>query len=200
MGAAVALAPPPPAPPDAAPRRNASNLYRSHRTGRLVSDLEAAMHTLTELETDLETDPSSWAFPDGSRAYLAWQVAEMAEELAWREHRRHRSTAPPWPDRWRDRRAEVDAIRAAVDLADFIERVSPTHLHGRGRERVGACPFPDHQDAHPSFKVSPHKQVFHCWGCGRSGDLFTFAAMYFALDHFGDVVEFLAGYAGVPRG
>lgn len=45
-------------------------------------------------------------------------------------------------------------------------------LRRAGRELVGLCPF--HDDRHPSFSVNPDKGVFHCFGCGASGDVINF--------------------------
>ncbi|HEY1078475.1 MAG TPA: CHC2 zinc finger domain-containing protein, partial [Bdellovibrio sp.] len=68
---------------------------------------------------------------------------------------------------------------------DFIERVSEannivdiisqyTQLKQSGSGLMGRCPFPDHVEKTPSFSVSEMKQVYHCFGCHKSGNVFSF--------------------------
>lgn len=61
---------------------------------------------------------------------------------------------------------------------------------------MGRCPFPDHQEKTASFSVSETKQVYHCFGCGKSGNIFSFLRDYQGL-HFPDAVEYLAQRAGL---
>lgn len=58
------------------------------------------------------------------------------------------------------------------DILDVIER--HVALRKAGRNYMGLCPF--HQEKTPSFYVSPEKQMFHCFGCGESGDAQGFLA------------------------
>jgi DNA primase len=63
---------------------------------------------------------------------------------------------------------ELESLKRSVSL----ERVVADHgvaLTAQGDELLGLCPF--HDDATPSFRVSPSKQVFHCFGCGAGGDV-----------------------------
>src|SRR3990167_847736 len=53
----------------------------------------------------------------------------------------------------------------------------------QGDEWKGSCPYPDHNDSTPSFNVNEKTTQFYCFGCGRSGNLFTF------LDDFGSREE-----------
>ncbi|NPA80335.1 MAG: DNA primase [Thermotogae bacterium] len=57
-----------------------------------------------------------------------------------------------------------------VDIIEVIGRY--TRLERRGREYVGLCPF--HREKTPSFYVDPEKGVYHCFGCGASGNVITF--------------------------
>ena len=61
-------------------------------------------------------------------------------------------------------------VKEANDLVALIESYLP--LRPRGRTMVALCPF--HAEKGPSFTVYPDSQHFHCYGCGKSGDVFTF--------------------------
>lgn len=64
----------------------------------------------------------------------------------------------------------IDEIR---DRADIVEVVSQyVQLRRVGANYNGLCPF--HEERSPSFSVSPDRQIFHCFGCGRGGNVFTF--------------------------
>jgi hypothetical protein len=65
--------------------------------------------------------------------------------------------------------------------AKFIEIVSQyTPLRRAGKQYVGRCPF--HSERHPSFYIHAEKKVFHCFGCGASGDVFSFVMRIFSCD------------------
>jgi DNA primase len=63
----------------------------------------------------------------------------------------------------------IDQIRQAADIVDIASLY--TSLKRRGRKFVGLCPF--HSEKDPSFTVDSEKQLFHCFGCGVGGDVFT---------------------------
>jgi DNA primase len=65
---------------------------------------------------------------------------------------------------------KIDQIRMSVEIVDIIgEHVQ---LKKQGRNYFGLCPF--HGENSPSFSVSPDKQIFHCFGCGAGGNVFSF--------------------------
>lgn len=64
----------------------------------------------------------------------------------------------------------IDEIRQNNDIVDIISQY--VHLKRSGRNYFGLCPF--HNEKSPSFSVSPDKQIFHCFGCGVGGNVFTF--------------------------
>ncbi|WP_404403933.1 DNA primase [Jeotgalibacillus malaysiensis] len=70
----------------------------------------------------------------------------------------------------------VDQIRLNTDIVDVISEY--VQLKKQGRNYFGLCPF--HGENSPSFSVSPEKQIFHCFGCGAGGNVFTFL-----MDHNG---------------
>ena len=65
---------------------------------------------------------------------------------------------------------KIDEIAATVDIVDVISGY--TNLRKAGRNFMGRCPF--HEERTPSFSVSQEKGVYHCFGCGKSGNMFTF--------------------------
>ncbi|MCH6266521.1 MULTISPECIES: DNA primase [Neobacillus] len=71
-----------------------------------------------------------------------------------------------------DRIAEekIEQIRQAVDIVEVISDY--VGLKKQGRNYFGLCPF--HGESTPSFSVSPDKQIFHCFGCGAGGNVFSF--------------------------
>ncbi len=86
----------------------------------------------------------------------------------------------------------LDEIRDRIDIVDLVSDY--VHLKKTGRNWKGLCPF--HSEKTPSFTVSPEKQIFHCFGCGSGGDIFTFLARYENLT-FPEALRMLAARAGV---
>ncbi len=84
----------------------------------------------------------------------------------------------------------MDIIEKIKEKADILEIVSDyTKLKKSGRRFVGLCPF--HAEKTPSFTVDPEKGLYHCFGCGAGGDIFTFVMEKERLD-FPSALEFLA--------
>jgi DNA primase len=89
----------------------------------------------------------------------------------------------------------IEKVQESNNLLDIISQY--TQLKPVGSGYMGRCPFPDHPEKTPSFSVSEVKQVFHCFGCQRKGNLFSFLRLYNGMS-FPDAVEFLAQRAGIP--
>jgi DNA primase len=87
---------------------------------------------------------------------------------------------------------EVEEIKSRLDIAEVVGDY--VALTKKGRNYWGRCPF--HNEKTPSFAVSPEKQTFHCFGCGKGGDIFTFVMEMEHLD-FREALERLAERAGV---
>ncbi|NOZ68054.1 MAG: DNA primase [Deferribacteres bacterium] len=86
----------------------------------------------------------------------------------------------------------LDEIKDRIDIVDLISDY--VHLKKTGQNWKGLCPF--HSEKTPSFTVSPAKQIFHCFGCGSGGDIFTFLVRYENLT-FPEALRMLASRAGV---
>ncbi|BBW95563.1 DNA primase [Geobacillus sp. FSL W8-0032] len=86
----------------------------------------------------------------------------------------------------------IEAIRRGVDIVDVIGEY--VQLKKQGRNYFGLCPF--HGEKTPSFSVSPEKQIFHCFGCGAGGNVFTFLMDIEGLS-FVEAAKRLAVKAGV---
>jgi DNA primase len=86
----------------------------------------------------------------------------------------------------------VDEIRQRTDLVGLIGEY--LKLERRGKNMVGLCPF--HSEKTPSFTVSPEKQLFHCFGCGASGNAFSLI-MQMENMPFPEAARFLANRVGV---
>ena len=92
---------------------------------------------------------------------------------------------PPYDD-------TLEEIKNSIDIVELISEY--VHLKKAGQNWKGLCPF--HTEKTPSFMVSPAKQIFHCFGCGAGGDIFTFLTRYETLT-FPEALNMLAKKAGV---
>lgn len=86
----------------------------------------------------------------------------------------------------------VEEIRGKNDIVDVISGY--VKLKKQGGNFFGLCPF--HNEKSPSFSVSQSKQMFHCFGCGAGGNVFTFVMEYENFT-FPEAIQFLAEKAGV---
>ena len=86
----------------------------------------------------------------------------------------------------------VEEIKARCNIVDVIGSV--VTLKRGGSSYMACCPF--HNEKTPSFSVSESKQFYHCFGCGESGDVFSFVQKYYNIS-FGEAVEKLAAQYGV---
>ena len=72
----------------------------------------------------------------------------------------------------------VEEVRARADIVDVIGEF--VQLKKAGREYKANCPF--HEERTPSFYVVPDKGFYKCFGCGKSGDVFSFVMERQGLD------------------
>lgn len=88
-----------------------------------------------------------------------------------------------------------EIIDQILDRLDIVETISEyIQLKKNGRNFKACCPF--HNEKTPSFVVSPDKQIYHCFGCGAGGNVFSFLMRYENLQ-FPEAVEMLAEKCGV---
>lgn len=88
----------------------------------------------------------------------------------------------------------VDKVREANNIVDVIAPY--TQLRSAGSNFMGRCPFPDHNDKTASFSVSEDKQLYNCFGCKKSGNIFTFLQVFNGYS-FPESIEFLARRANI---
>ena len=88
--------------------------------------------------------------------------------------------------------SQIDLIKERSDIVAVISEY--VQLKRAGRNFLGLCPF--HGEKTPSFNVSPEKQLFKCFGCGKGGTVYDFVGEYKKLN-FPETVKFLASKCGV---
>ena len=86
----------------------------------------------------------------------------------------------------------IDEVRQSNDVVDIISQY--VHLTRKGRNYFGLCPF--HNEKSPSFSVSPDRQIFHCFGCGVGGNVYTFLMKIEGIT-FKEALEQLAERANI---
>ncbi|MGB2868858.1 MAG: DNA primase [Bacteroidota bacterium] len=87
---------------------------------------------------------------------------------------------------------KIEEIRSATDVVDIISQ--HVKLKKRGKNYIGLCPF--HSEKTPSFTVSKEKQMYHCFGCHKGGNVFTFV-MEVEKVSFVEAVRSLAERVGI---
>ena len=87
---------------------------------------------------------------------------------------------------------EINQIRSSVDIVDIISNYIP--LTPKGKNFFGVCPF--HDDHSPSMSVSKEKQIYTCWACGATGNVFKFIMDYENIS-FTEAVKIVADKAGI---
>jgi len=86
-----------------------------------------------------------------------------------------------------------ERVREATDIVAIIGQY--VTLKKRGKNILGLCPF--HTEKTPSFTVHPDRQFYHCFGCGKGGDVFTFLMEHEGWS-FPEALKYLAEKAGIP--
>jgi DNA primase len=89
--------------------------------------------------------------------------------------------------------SDIDSVKQATNIVDLISGYVRLEKAGTSGFK-GRCPF--HQEKTPSFNVSPEKNMFYCFGCGKGGDAFTFVQEIEGVG-FGEALRTLAEKAGI---
>ena len=89
-------------------------------------------------------------------------------------------------------RGDIDRVREATDLVELISEV--TKVKKSGRSYMAVCPF--HEEKTPSMSIDRARGLYHCFGCGKGGDVFNFVQETQGVD-FPEAIEFLARKAGI---
>ena len=87
---------------------------------------------------------------------------------------------------------EINNIRSSVDIVEVISRYIP--LTQKGKNYFGICPF--HDDHSPSMSVSKEKQIYTCFTCGATGNVFRFIQDYENVS-FKEALKIVADFAGI---
>ncbi len=87
---------------------------------------------------------------------------------------------------------EVEQIREKIDIVSFIQEYIP--LKKAGRNFKANCPF--HNEKTPSFMVNPERLRWHCFGCGKGGDVYSFLMEYERLE-FPEALRLLSKRTGI---
>ena len=86
---------------------------------------------------------------------------------------------------------ETAEVKSRLEITEVVGAYLP--LKQAGRNLKAPCPF--HQEKTASFMVSPDKGIYHCFGCGEGGDIFSFVMKMEGVD-FRQALEMLARKAG----
>lgn len=89
----------------------------------------------------------------------------------------------------------IEKVRDANNLVDEISQFTQLKVASTS-QHMGLCPYPDHNEKTGSFSVSESQQVYHCFGCKKSGNIFTFL-QDIKNYNFPEAVEYLANKAGI---
>jgi len=87
---------------------------------------------------------------------------------------------------------QVEEIKSKLDIVEVIREYVQVKAVGANFQAL--CPF--HNEKSPSFIISPDKQIWHCFGCSRGGDVLSFVMEKEGLN-FAETLRFLAPKAGV---
>ena len=87
----------------------------------------------------------------------------------------------------------IERVRQTADILDVISKY--VDLKQKGNNYFGLCPF--HNEKTGSFSVAPQKQIYHCFGCGSGGNVFSFLMNYQKIP-FPETVKFLAEQYNIP--
>ena len=86
----------------------------------------------------------------------------------------------------------IKELENTISISDVVGK--KLQLKKRGQDYVACCPF--HHEKTPSFSVSDNKGIYHCFGCGKTGNIFTFVMETEGIN-FKEAIEYLANAFGI---
>jgi len=86
--------------------------------------------------------------------------------------------------------SKIEKLIKSVDIKGVVENF--VELKPSGKNFIGVCPF--HKEDTPSFTVSPSKQIYHCFGCHKGGNVLKFLKDYYKVS-FTEAIEILTKYS-----
>ncbi len=89
--------------------------------------------------------------------------------------------------------SEIEKFKEQIDFVALVEEY--TKVKRTGKNYMALCPF--HEEKTPSFSIDPENKLFHCFGCGKSGDLISFVMEIEGLS-FPEAIEFLSKKYNIP--
>lgn len=89
-------------------------------------------------------------------------------------------------------RGDIDRVREATDIVELVSEV--TQIKKSGRSFMAVCPF--HQEKTASMSLDRARGLYHCFGCGKGGDVFDFVRETRGVE-FGEALDMLASKAGI---
>lgn len=168
--------------------------WRDMTTEDLLAEIQCRRWDLASIDAT----PDAWQYLHESRAFCVHLIRSASAELARRRQLIGKPTAPQWPATEHDRTAELAEIKRRVPIVDLIHREVWRVYERRGAHDVWCCcPLPDHAEDTPSFHFDDAKQVWHCFGCQRGGDVFELARHLWAIGEFHKVAQRLRDLAGI---
>jgi DNA primase len=126
---------------------------------------------------------------------MNWGVLICQYVLTSSQALRHKNQSLPFYPKFLNLKTmnnNVEEIKARLNIVDVVGEY--VRLTKAGTNWKGLCPF--HHEKSPSFMVNEEKQIFHCFGCTKGGDVFTFVQEMESLE-FREVLKMLADKAGV---
>ncbi|MGB3305492.1 MAG: CHC2 zinc finger domain-containing protein [Thermomicrobiales bacterium] len=168
--------------------------------GWLAQDLvDLNLHLREERARLLDMDDPSPTIM-GTIEVCEVDLADIQAELERRERARLRLGADPLTPRAPQRNDKLmdlaRDLRAVWPIDRFCEDLMAMRLTKAGSRYKAHCPLPGHDEKSPSFVLYPEQDRFHCFGCGRYGDIFDLTGHYFRLSRFSDQVRKLAEETG----
>ena len=132
------------------------------------ADVQEALDAARWVLADMAANPGMW--PADVRDVYADVAQEASHALAARR-------LAPRPTRLP---ADLDEIKRRLPADDFIAHCAPAVAYADRRDgtRWTRCPFPDHPERTPSFKVEPATGLWHCFGCKRGGSVVDFHMLW----------------------